>query len=124
MSKGQAKEALAIVKDYSEYSSVQGVIYIFQANQTIIGRVFWILVVVLMLMLGTYWSVDAYNSWQENPVLTTVTTTAFPVTQVRVDHLPPKRSYTSFTEIHLHQKWLRCKFPKNITVCTFPKIDQ
>ena len=29
MAKGQTKEALKIVKDYSEYSSVQGVIYIF-----------------------------------------------------------------------------------------------
>jgi len=80
--KGGAKEALRIVKDYSEYSSVQGVIYIFQANQTLLGRMFWILVVVLMLMLGSYWSVDAYNSWQASPVLTTVTTTAFPVTKV------------------------------------------
>ena len=82
MAKGQTKEALKIVKDYSEYSSVQGVIYIFQANQTLLGRMFWILVVVLMLMLGSYWSVAAYNSWQDNPVLTTVTTTAFPVTKV------------------------------------------
>ena len=71
-----------VIRDYSEYSSIQGLIYIFQSNQTMIGKLFWILVVVLMLMLGAYWSVNAYNSWQEDPVLTTVTTTAYPVTQV------------------------------------------
>jgi hypothetical protein len=74
-----------------EYSSIQGVIYIFQTNQTLCGRLFWILVVTLMLMLGSYWSADAYNSWQDNPVLTTVTTTAYPVTKVT----PYKRSSLS-----------------------------
>ena len=75
-------EMFEVIRDYSEYSSIQGLIYIFQSNQTIIGKLFWVLVVVLMLMLGAYWSADAYNSWQDDPVLTTVTTTAFPVTQV------------------------------------------
>ena len=35
-----------------------------------------------MLCLGTYWSWWLYNDWQRNPVLTTVTTTALPVSQV------------------------------------------
>jgi hypothetical protein len=35
------KESLAIVKDYSEYSTVQGIIYIFQSKQTTLGKVFW-----------------------------------------------------------------------------------
>jgi Amiloride-sensitive sodium channel len=66
----------------TEYSSIQGVIYISQANQSPCGRLFWILVVTLMLMLGLYWSADAYTSWQDNPILTTVTTTAYPITKV------------------------------------------
>ena len=82
MGRKELKQISNVVKDYSEYSSIQGLIYIFQSNQTIVGRLFWILVVILMLMLGSYWSVDAYNSWQENPVLTTVKNTAFPITML------------------------------------------
>ena len=82
MGRKELKQISNVVKDYSEYSSIQGLIYIFQSNQTIVGRLFWILVVILMLMLGSYWSVDAYNSWQENPVLTTIKTTAFPIIKV------------------------------------------
>ena len=86
MGRKELKQISNVVKDYSEYSSIQGLIYIFQSNQTIVGRLFWILVVILMLMLGSYWSVDVYNSWQENPVLTTVKTTAFPITKVPTKH--------------------------------------
>jgi len=35
-----------------------------------------------MLSLGVYWSYYLYADWQEKPVLTTVTTTALPVTLV------------------------------------------
>jgi hypothetical protein len=35
-----------------------------------------------MLILSIYWSYYLYADWQEKPVLTTVTTTALPVTQV------------------------------------------
>ena len=33
-------------------------------------------------------------------------------------------SKTSSTEIHFHQIWSRCKFPYNITLCTFPEIGR
>ena len=52
------KSLIPIVKDYSEYSTIQGIIYIFQSGQSIVGRIFWIFVVVLML----YFS--AQMSWQ------------------------------------------------------------
>jgi MFS-type transporter involved in bile tolerance (Atg22 family) len=35
-----------------------------------------------MMCLGTYWSWYLYSDWQENPVLTTVTTTALPVINI------------------------------------------
>ena len=68
-----------IVRDYSEYSTIQGVIYLFQSNQSQCGRMFWILVIISMLILGTYWSVTAYNDWTQNPVMTTVKTSALKV---------------------------------------------
>ena len=73
------RETYDILQDYSEYSTIQGVIYLFQSNQTQCGRMFWLLVVIAMLILGTYWSVIAYNDWISNPVLTTVKTSAFKI---------------------------------------------
>ena len=76
------KEMYNIVKDYSEYSTIQGVVYIFQTNQTQIGKFFWSLVIIAMLALGTYWSVSAYQDWQDNPVMTTIKTSALSIKEI------------------------------------------
>jgi hypothetical protein len=78
----QGKEMYSTIKDYSEYSTIQGVIYIFQTNQTQIGKVFWSMVIIAMLALGTYWSVCAYQDWLNNPVMTTIKTSALPVKEI------------------------------------------
>ena len=57
-SSGLLGRFLIMVRDYSEYSSIQGIIYIFQSGQSIMGRIFWILVVLVML------SLSAHMSWQ------------------------------------------------------------
>jgi hypothetical protein len=68
---------------YNDFHLVyQGFIYIFFSYQTWFGRIFWILVILLMTILGLYWCIKAYLDWQDKPVLTTVTTTALPVTSV------------------------------------------
>jgi hypothetical protein len=36
-----------------------------------------------MLLLGGYWCTTAYQAWMDQPVLTTITTTALPVDQVQ-----------------------------------------
>ena len=41
-----------IIQNYSEISSIQGVVYIFQSHQTLVGRLFWIAVIAFMLTLG------------------------------------------------------------------------
>ena len=78
----QGKEMYNIIQDYSEYSTIQGVIYIFQTNQTQLGKVFWSLVILAMLVLGTYWSVCAYQYWLNNPVMTTIKTSALPINMI------------------------------------------
>ena len=106
----KSKEMFQIIKDYSEYSSIQGLIYIFMSQQTGVGRLFWILIVILMLMLGTYWSSNAYDSWQNDPVLTTVKSTAFPVTHVRLCFI--KLSNYEFNRVHFsinRQNLIVCK---------------
>jgi len=46
------------------------------------GRVFWIIIVILLCSLGIYWSVSAYKDWEDQPVLTTATTTGLPISVV------------------------------------------
>jgi hypothetical protein len=68
--------------DYTEFSTIQGLNYIFISYQTIFGKIFWSLVVLLMLLLGSYWCNQAYQDWQENPVQTMVKTTSFTINEV------------------------------------------
>jgi hypothetical protein len=78
----QGAKIYKIIQEYSEYSTIQGVLYIFQINQSQVGRIFWSLIIFAMLLLGTYWSVLAYSDWQSNPVLTTVKTSALPIKEI------------------------------------------
>jgi hypothetical protein len=78
----QGAKIYSIIQEYSEYSTIQGVLYIFQINQSQVGRIFWSFVILAMLLLGTYWSVVAYSNWQDNPVLTTVKNSALPIKEI------------------------------------------
>ncbi len=71
-----------ILKDYAENATIQGLIYIFFPYQTHFGKLFWAIVVLLLLALGFYWCVTVYLNWTANPVLTTITTTAYSVKKV------------------------------------------
>jgi len=71
-----------MIKEYSEYSTVQGIIYIFMTKYGIIGKTFWTLVVLAVSVLAIYWSLKAYKDWQESLVLTTVNTTAYPIKDI------------------------------------------
>ena len=53
-----------IIEDYSDYSTIQGIIYIFFSYQTNFGRFFWILVVIGMLVLGGYWTAQVCHSYK------------------------------------------------------------
>ena len=68
-----------IINDYSGYSTIQGLIYIFKTDQSLAGRLVWISIVAFMILLGAYWSLQSYADWKNNPVLTTVATMAYPV---------------------------------------------
>ena len=76
------KEIVHIINEYSGYSTIQGIVYIFQTDQSLAGRLVWISNVASMILLGGYWSLQSYADWQNNPVLTTVATTAFPITAI------------------------------------------
>ena len=51
------------VRDYSEYSTIAGLIYVFMEGQTTFGKVYWITTVVAMMALGAYWTGVIYSEW-------------------------------------------------------------
>jgi hypothetical protein len=79
----KGKEFYNMIREYSEYSTVAGILYIFMPNQTTAGKVFWIIVITSMLVLSTYWSATLYFQWKDQTVITTVLTAALPVNQIR-----------------------------------------
>jgi len=48
-------------------------------DQKVAGKIFWCFIVLSMVVLGTYGSIYSYTNWQNQPVLTTATTTGLPI---------------------------------------------
>ena len=69
-------------KEYSEATTIHGIAYIFKNGLWPFERFLWILAVCLGVFLAIFLSVKAYVEWKDNPVLTTVATTGFPIEKV------------------------------------------
>jgi len=50
------QKAEAIIQEYSEYSTIAGVIYIYMKDQSWFGKFYWKTWILLLFILGTYWS--------------------------------------------------------------------
>ena len=70
------------LREYSEASSVHGVSYVFSKSLPVLDRLLWTLLTLVALALAAYWSLTAYNNWQENLVTTNLKDTAKPVTSL------------------------------------------
>lgn len=57
-------------------------IYIFQKHQSGVGKLLWIVVVTFLTLLGAYWSKNAYQNWINNPVLTTIASSATSLSEI------------------------------------------
>ena len=68
--------------EYAAGSTTHGISYIFEKGRLILERVFWIIVVIIAVVFAVTWSFMAYEKWQEDPVLTTISTTGLPVQDV------------------------------------------
>ena len=63
-------------------STVHGVNYVLSKSLPLPDRILWTLLTTVALALASYWSVTAYNHWQENLVTTTLKDAAKPVTSL------------------------------------------
>ena len=70
------------LNEYGASSSLHGISYIFERNQTVHERSFWIFVVIVAVLIGTYLSFNIFRTWQDDPILITIGTTGLPVENI------------------------------------------
>ena len=75
--------SLKTFHEYASQSTVHGIVYIFEKDRLYIERFLWTIVAALSVAFAISLSVSAYFNWQDNPVLTTIGTTA-----LSVEHIP------------------------------------
>ena len=66
-----------ILSDFAPFqaASTHGTSYVFDRGLPHLERLVWAGVCVAFYCLATYWIIDSYNAWQNNPVITTIQTT-------------------------------------------------
>ena len=70
------------LKEYSSASTTHGIAYVFEDDRLILERVLWIIVIIIAIFFAASLSIRAYTNWQDDPVLTSVGTTGFPIEKV------------------------------------------
>ena len=69
-------------QEYSEWSLVHGVAYVFATSLPREDQVTWGLLVLAGLGLASYWSIASYNTWQEELTITTLKDAAMPINKI------------------------------------------
>ena len=65
--------------EYAETTTIHGIAYIFESGRMCLERIAWVILFALALFLALTLSVSAYDSWIQDPVLTS---------GARVFHIP------------------------------------
>ena len=73
---------LSSISAFSEYATIQGIVYIFASNRTVVQLYYWSITVVLLMILGIYWSAGLFLEWKVKPVLTTIQSTGYPINDI------------------------------------------
>ncbi len=68
--------------DFSENSTTHGVYYAFERDVKSVSHVFWVLICLGLCTLAIYFITVQFIEWRKNPVLTTVSTTGYPVSKL------------------------------------------
>ena len=76
------KEIWKILKDYTETSTVAGLQYAFDARQSKLSNIVWIILVLVLTFFGIYTSVQTYTDWKDEPVTTSVSSTGLPIAEI------------------------------------------
>ena len=70
------------IKEYSAATSIHGIFYLFEDRLVFYVKALWFIIVVLATTFAIISSLSAYRKWVNDPILTSVATTAFPVQKI------------------------------------------
>jgi hypothetical protein len=71
-----------ILKSFTSQSTIAGLYHVFLNDETLLGKIFWLLSIVVLAFLGVFVSVQNYLDWKNEPVVTTVASTGYPVSGI------------------------------------------
>ena len=70
------------LREYSGASSIHGLAYLFEDRLIFYEKVLWLLTVFFAALFALLSSLSTYRNWKDDPILTSVATTAYSVQQV------------------------------------------
>ena len=71
--------AVRTVRQYAGATTIHGIPYILEEGRLACERVLWVLLVLGSLIFALWFSANIYRTWEDDPVLTSVSTTGFPI---------------------------------------------
>ena len=80
--KSARKRIVDTVKQYFSVATIHGLAYLCGNQISRAERLLWALIVLLALYFATYQVSNLYSDWQENPVVTTLDTVAYPIDEI------------------------------------------
>ena len=69
-------------KKYALSATIHGIDYVFEKQRKTFERVLWVIVVLGAILISSSLSFSAYKYWKEDPILTSVGTTGFPIEKI------------------------------------------
>ena len=71
------------VHEYAEATSIHGIAYIFESGRLSFERLLWLILVLVFGFMAFVISMPLLNNFLDNPVLTTVHTSGYPIEKVQ-----------------------------------------
>ena len=69
-SKASFKSLLENLSEFSEHTTIQGLVYVFSKNLSFFGKTFWLFSVCFTLSTGMFWTAEMYTNWHDQQVFT------------------------------------------------------
>ena len=81
--KGSCVRAIrSTVQEFASNTTIHGVTYVFDNAVKALDNILWFFVVCVSAGIAIYMSLDAWNTWKEAPVLTSISSTGLPLQKV------------------------------------------
>ena len=81
--KSNRKPFKAIVYEYLDNTTIHGFKYIINYKISFLEKIIWSLVIIAMCVTGIHLVINAFNDWDEKPVLTKIDSITYPLVNER-----------------------------------------